>query len=103
MALSFPRHVHARGGVYFVVSDADAYVQAIADGWQDQPPAAAAVYREWLPTCDWSPSLTSPVQLPSSSASQSAAPLVSLPSATDTLAKRGPGRPKKSTPVPNAD
>ena len=50
MALTFPRHVHKRGGVYRVCPDEDTYQVAKADGWVDHPPVEwgqPGEYHEW--------------------------------------------------------
>lgn len=47
---TYPRHVHARGGVYRVCEDAASYYQALKDGWVDHPPLAWGTpdrYQEW--------------------------------------------------------
>ncbi len=47
---TYPRHVHSRGGVYRIVSDAETDAQALSDGWVDHPLPEWGVpetYREW--------------------------------------------------------
>lgn len=50
--LTFPRHVHRRGGEYAIVDALEPYEQAIHDGWLDHPdpswpvPNWPDVYRE---------------------------------------------------------
>lgn len=52
MRLTYPRHVHQRGGVYRVIeTDAD-MTQALAEGWVEYPCSewpAPDTYREWAP------------------------------------------------------
>jgi hypothetical protein len=73
--LTFPRHVHRRGGVYQVCPDESTYLALKAAGWVDHPlsdwPVPEA-YHEWTPADDEPP--PEPV-------------------------KRGPGRPRKTAAV----
>lgn len=49
--LAYPRHVHRRGGVYLEITSDEAYQQALAAGWHDQPLQAwpvPAVYRAYV-------------------------------------------------------
>ena len=48
--LTFPRHVHQRGGVYRIVTNEPDYHAAQAQGWVDHPRAdwpVPMVYTEW--------------------------------------------------------
>lgn len=105
MSLSFPRHVHKRGGIYTVVLDAVSYDAALEHGWCDRPAAdwpSVDVYREWTPYCGWS------ADLDNAPLAEAAPVVVESPVAqVDTsytvedtpVVKRSPGRPRKN-PVP---
>jgi hypothetical protein len=48
--ITYPRHMHQRGGVYRIVSDAIEHEQALSEGWVDHPIfewGVPDVYREW--------------------------------------------------------
>lgn len=105
MSLSFPRHVHKRGGVYTVILDAASYQAALGDGWRNVPDAdwpQVDVYREWTPRCGWPADAqdTPAVELAPAIVESTTAHVDTSYTVEDTQpVKRSPGRPRKN-PVP---
>lgn len=61
-ARTYPRHVHARGGVYRITTSEPEYQQALTEGWADLPQADWPVPDVYVPWDGTPLTVVSPVE-----------------------------------------